>query len=223
MIQVPIHIQLFFFDQDENKIKDAEKQFPKKVFKAKDMIIYVDFIHTKPDPLKARVNTWISAANCAGEMSEGIDEWYTTTFPWLAPKVKRDIEKKSGKITSTGKPNLPVGSALWVTDGLKNSEESCFVISPIQAPGQADITATNNVYHAFYAAMSLLFSHTLQTGANTLSVGCPLFGVSNGCMTAVESAKQMNEALRVAFRYGKQYQLSFDNTSLVKFAVKQDL
>jgi len=227
--KLPIQIQIWIFDQDEAKLESAKKEFSQTTLESKDINVYIGFVHLKEESLRERVKTWLVPAEIENST------WYNTAFPWLVGKLKTDIEKKIGP-----KRVLPVGSALLVVNNatIKNSasttttttataitttnstttNEISFIVSPTSVRS-GDIRGTYNVYHSFYSAMSLLFCNAKQTEKTVVSVGCPLFGIGSGQMSAAKAAKQMNDALQVAFRYGKQHQLSFNNTALLKNAI----
>ncbi len=124
--------------------------------------------------------------------------------PGLKEAISATVLVKSGR-TPLGAPYLPLGSALIMeTAAWENKSLPTFIVlAPIMVVPES-IDDTNNVYHAYAAALSAASSHVHATNADSEScsftVGCPVYPCKR-------SETQLRDAVCFANEYGFEYVL----------------
>jgi len=134
---------------------------------------------------KYKLDALISPANSFGMMNGGIDKNYTELFSEIEKTVKSGINvAKLGK-SWDGTYYLPVGQNIVVPI---NHDYCKFMIVMPTMYMPSNIKDTNNVYSTFYGFLTHFY-------IQDIIVGCPGLGTGVGCLSSLESCKQIMQAI----------------------------
>ena len=153
------------------------------LFNSNEDVAKISCIDIRKVPKKDTV--FVSPANCLGFMDGGIDAVLSKMFPGVQRQVQNKI-RSIGFRTCSGRPYLPIGSALIVPFP---DIESAVVCAPTMYQ-PCDVSDTQNAYSSFLAALLLCNNAKPQTKTLVVTSHCCGFGQ----MTECESAKQMRKA-----------------------------
>ncbi|PHR91896.1 MAG: phage tail protein [Blastopirellula sp.] len=130
---------------------------------------------------------FVTAANCYGIMSAGIDAAVTS---FHGEKLCRAIQHR---ILDEYLGEQPVGTAMIQETGNQNYPYVCHAPT-MRTPGS--ITRTDNVYQAAFAAFTSVYRHNVSSDHKIKSVVFPTMGCGFGGMEYSESARQMAAAYK---------------------------
>lgn len=176
-----------FFDIDEDKIRSLER-----ALKNVDPSRYNScrFLHTSFEGLLDMgldLSAAVSPANSLLFFDGGVDAAYQAAFPNIQ-KDAQTLMKQFGIRTGLGRPYLPIGSAIRVKTG---SIKCPYVIATPTMFLPEDVRRTQNVRHAFWAALRL----KLEFGDSHLAVPC--MGMGYGKLSADECAREIDTAFKM--------------------------
>lgn len=135
-----------------------------------------------------RLDAAISPSNCLLFFDGGVDAAYLKAFP----NVQKDAQalmKRFGTTTALGRPFLPIGSSIRVSTG---SSLCLYIIATPTMFLPEDIRGTQNVKHAFWAALKL----KLEVGDSHVAVPC--MGMGYGKLSDQECARQIDAAFEMS-------------------------
>jgi O-acetyl-ADP-ribose deacetylase (regulator of RNase III) len=182
-------MKLIFFDWDEVKLRGFEARLRSALGDAAPFV-ELEFVHFTFDDflgsgLGVGLTSVVSPANCFLFMDGGIDAAYLAAWP----EIQRDAQgmmRSFGLKTALGRSFLPIGSALRVETG----EVRCPTVVCVPTMFfPSDIRGSQNVQHAFWAALRLFKPNEVA--------GVPLLDTGVGLMTAEDCADQVAAALRM--------------------------
>lgn len=220
-------LHVLLFDKSHSAIKAMEQAMGGKNGRwcCGDVVFSFEVAKTTVSTLasNAHIDVIVSPSNCVGEMSGGIDESYVREWGWkLGICAKHAISSTVGS-THSGRPCMTVGQAVLTpitdvctahaneqdlqgfteeqTTGAASTRDGSkpkyLVLAPTMTLPE-NIAHTNNVYHACYAAVSLLISamrhaslegeYNQDLGANVICVAMPVLGTGYGGMDVEQAA-----------------------------------
>lgn len=177
-----------FFDNDSTKIcnlRDALIELDPSRYRS------CKFLHASFDNLLHagfKLHAAISPSNMQLFFDGGVDAAYLEAFPNIQ-KDAQALIKGFGVRTALDRPILPIGSAIRVET---RSPLCPYVIATPTMFWPEDIRATENVRHAFWAALRLL----LEFGISS-NVAVPCLGMGYGKLSAQECAREIDAAFKM--------------------------
>ena len=183
-------VTLTFFDIDENRIRELQHaldELPSRPCEYR-------FLHVQSFDgllqMGLNLDAVVSPSNCLMFFNGGVDGAYLKSFP----NIQRDAQaaiKYFGPKTALGRSFLPVGSAIRIGTGC---EQCPSVIATPTMFFPEDIRGTENVRHAFWAALKIML------GAGFTNVAVPCMGMGYGRLSARECAREIDAAFDIPFR-----------------------
>lgn len=160
--------------------------------------LFGDLTDVKTDTFEGDVSlvpregkAFVSPGNSMGFMDGGIDFAYSRKMFPGCQSALRDRIALLGKMTSLGRPYLPVGSAISVVCGPR----TCLIAAPTMFLPH-DVRDTRNAYHAFTAVLGAFhkFINADEKGKDIDTIVCPALCCGYGHMDPSESARQIFRA-----------------------------